>query len=249
MRKITYCILSILCLSLAIWVSSCKDDEPHCPDAHVTANFTIGQIPFGPDTIFIGDTVLTDRVVVLEAAKGHKGYEWKIGKDPYRQAVTDRITTLRFPLPFNSIEIRLIVHSKPNTVCFPNDDGIDTLIKYLTVIDRLSNPIRNGRFSGYLAEEPSNTFVVEIIDGDIRNLNEGCLLNLEQLLSSFDETFAYRKMRFGRDNCCVTADGCRDPKGWAVLSSNNVDITIDFTTQINSDDPLLTHKFIGKRIK
>ncbi len=54
---------------------------------------------------------------------------------------------------------------------------------------------------------------------------------------------------FGNDGCCVIAHGCEDPKGWAVLNPNNIDITIDFTTQASFDDPRLTHRFIGRRIQ
>ncbi len=243
----------ILFFGCCMALPACNDDEQPpliCPDEPITAHFTMGQGIREIDTTFYGDTILTGGVT-LEAPKGYTYYEWQIGEDYTRQAVTERSVFLIFEYPEPSVAIRLIVHGRTDLECFPNDDGIDTLTRHLTVINSKKNPIQNSRFQGYLEENPDHLFTIEFTkyleSTHVLNLNEGCLTPLEEPF--WRVYFSYRRLYFvgpgGRYSC-------ESPKGLAVLSPNNRDITIDFTTQIfdrDLEELIVTpHKFIGKKI-
>lgn len=222
------------------------DSLTPCPTEPVTAHFTIGQRAPYYENIVYGDTVVTFRGVTLEADSGYQSYEWKIGDDPDRQAIRDRKTSLSFVEPYARIEIRLIVEDNPNTRCFADDDGRDTLVRYLTVIDRHQNPIFDTRYEGFLEEKPDHLFIVEITEeGMLRNINEGCLIDYSKWGIGLAEGFLYRTVLFGRN---MTDHNCQRPHGIATLAPNNVDFIVDFTTWEGGDAPRVPHRFIGKRI-
>ena len=163
------------------------------------------------------------------------------------------MVALRFPDPVSSLPIRLIVQDEPNTTCFPQDDGIDTLVQYLTVVP-VDSSVVFGRYQGYLESNPADTFTVsvilEVIQGDADvyffNINKGCMttnsgLNLSRM--------AYGSFNFASDD--YFGNGCNDPNGWFAVDSTHQNVTIDFSTR-DIDDPVDQRqyfRFIGKRIK
>jgi hypothetical protein len=53
------------------------------------------------------------------------------------------------------------VHKTPNHYCFPNDDGVDTVTKYLTITNVEPHPYF-GQFKGYCISKPEETFTIQI---------------------------------------------------------------------------------------
>ena len=244
----------LICTALAVLMSCQPEDKPTpaCPKKPVTAEFTIGQGPLGIDTLFYGDTVLTFRGVVFEALEGYDYYEWKIGEDPTRQAVQERTTSLFFEEPFSSVAIRLIVHGTPNLECFPKDDGKDTLIRYINVVDKIDAIVLEPfRYEGYLEENPNHTFVIAIqrdplVGSRFVNLNEGCTPPPGMLVfSSFSSTYRRLYFKGGGDERI----GCNLLEGWATLAPNNIDIEINYTEEYLDNDSIFQRRFIGQRIQ
>lgn len=122
----------------------CKDKNP------VTADFKIKEV-LGPGSYWSSfktetDDILTNKNVIFEAVEEGAQYTWYIG--------TEVLTTRSFGRYFNetylgqTIPISLVVEKEPNTWCFPNDSGRDSVTKYMKVHDfcDLDNSLMNGTF-------------------------------------------------------------------------------------------------------
>jgi hypothetical protein len=83
------------------------------------------------DRWFVSDTVISGQFsyVRFTAKYDADSYVWKIG--------SETITTKTFTktwLPENTtIPVTLIIKKKPDTNCFPDDDGIDTVVRLLKI--------------------------------------------------------------------------------------------------------------------
>lgn len=176
--------LILLCLGLLL-VASCKKEQPEMTKVNagcdcakeVSAGFKIGQYADIYKTQFIEtDTIhmymdyqdgnpanfklntncTVDFVADLEGAIS---YQWQVGSNAISQTV--RSFSLDFSDTIGTIPVCLIVKSKPNLICFPNDDGIDTVTKYLTIKHFKEFPLK-GKYKGYLSNDPSTEFIIEI---------------------------------------------------------------------------------------
>lgn len=167
---ILYIVFSI---GLFLFISSCECDDPTDPDCDnydpcyesepVKASFTIKEVvppyggfvyeayePYDTDTIRI-------RTVVFEAPEGMDEYTWLIGSEVLHDRVVERGG---FPRG-ETIPITLIVRKTPQFMCFPDDDGIDTLVRYMYVMVNSCNSLIHGRFHGALTHNPQDTFTME----------------------------------------------------------------------------------------
>lgn len=131
-------ILSILILV----VFSCKKKQPMmsefnegCDCAHeVSAEFLMEEMTVNiPSIVKYTDTdsILGSKNVRFRATESGATYKWYIGSE----IITDS-TFARFFGPSTlgqTIPVTLVVKKKPNNICFPNDDGYDSIVKYLTI--------------------------------------------------------------------------------------------------------------------
>jgi hypothetical protein len=86
-------------------------------------------------------------------------YEWQVGSNSIIQTTKD--FGLYFSDTIGTIPVRLIVHAKPNKICFPEDDGVDTLVKYLTIRNVIPDPL-TGKYYGYNTNDPTHMFTIEM---------------------------------------------------------------------------------------
>jgi hypothetical protein len=182
-------------------------------------------------------------------------YEWQVGNNSIVQ--TDKDFGLFFSDTIGTIPVRLIVHSKTNKICFPDDDGIDTVVKNITIMT-MPNPPLFGKYKGYHLDSPNEELVIEIDTAmifenpnytflSIRNLPEG---------NHFDGLGEYNTISFlgiipygGEDGFFQyigdTATGFYDKL------SNTIEIKYSFK-YINSNGNVeyqkLNRTFIGKKL-
>ncbi len=151
-------------------------------------------------------------------------YTWIIGAETLHTRVVQRSG---FPKG-ETIPITLIVKKTPNAMCFPNDDGIDTLVRYMHVLPDSIPPRGYGVFRGTLDEAPLDTFTVSILrketspglfDDMIYNLGmKGC-----EVYSS--TVIGFRQIAFH-----VKHINCDRPQGWARVSADDPnEITINYS--------------------
>jgi len=162
-------------------LTSCRKEQPsmnennNCDCAkEVSANFQMGE-KFGDQFVEL-DTIAmpifyndgnpanfqyqTDVYVYFSAnIKNAISYEWQVGANSITQSTKD--FGLYFSDTIGTIPVRLIVHAKPNLICFPNDDGVDTVVKYLTIRNVVPDPL-TGKYSGYNTNDPTHVFTIEI---------------------------------------------------------------------------------------
>lgn len=86
-------------------------------------------------------------------------YEWKVGNNSVSQVVKE--FSLYFLDSVNQMPIQLITKTKPNKKCIPNDDGIDTIVRYLSIKNKLPHPVW-GKYYGFSSEAPNDYFTIEI---------------------------------------------------------------------------------------
>ncbi|MFM2041395.1 MAG: hypothetical protein RLZZ493_1984 [Bacteroidota bacterium] len=170
-----------LILCAFVLLTSCRKEQPsmnennNCDCAkEVSADFQMGE-KFG-DQFMELDTIAmpifyndgnpanfqyeTDVYVYFSAnIKNAISYEWQVGANSITQSTKD--FGLYFSDTIGTIPVRLIVHAKPNLICFPNDDGVDTVVKYLTIRNVVPDPL-TGKYSGYNTNDPTHVFTIEI---------------------------------------------------------------------------------------
>ncbi len=176
MKQLLYFILFASAL-----LTSCRKEQPsmnennNCDCAkEVSANFQMGE-KFGEEFVEL-DTIAmpisyydgnpanfgyqNDVYVYFSAnIKNAISYEWQVGANSITQSTKD--FGLYFSDTIGTIPVRLIVHAKPNLICFPNDDGVDTVVKYLTIRNVQPDPL-TGKYSGYNTNDPAHVFTIEI---------------------------------------------------------------------------------------
>jgi hypothetical protein len=142
-RIITFCALSIL-------VFSCKKEQPEmnplnqgCDCAEETsADFFMEEQSVNvPSVAFytVTDSIQLNKNVRFRPKQDGGSYKWYIGSEILETTEVTRFfgtSTQGLTVPI------ILVHKKnPNKICFPNDDGYDSIVKYLTIT---SYPINNG---------------------------------------------------------------------------------------------------------
>lgn len=97
------------------------------------------------------DDILGSKTAYFKAKIDDAEYTWYIGTD----VETEREISRYFPEQWagSNIPITLVVKKEPNTNCFPNDDGYDSITKIMRVHDQCDTNIMEGTFR--VAEENS----------------------------------------------------------------------------------------------
>jgi hypothetical protein len=121
----------------ALFMYQCKEKvelpsptDPCLALEPVTANFLIKEAV--GDSLVETDRVLMFNSVQFEAIGAYDSYEWQVGTD--ERTFTDKKFSLRFmdDATGSTVPVRLIVKGKPNSTCFPSDNGIDTIHQKLS---------------------------------------------------------------------------------------------------------------------
>lgn len=90
------------------------------------------------------DHILGNKRATFRAKLGGAEYRWYIGIEELDQREVNRY----FPeqLAGQAIPITLVVKKEPNKICFPNDDGYDSITKIMNVYDRCDTNHLEGNF-------------------------------------------------------------------------------------------------------
>jgi hypothetical protein len=254
-----------ICISLSLiccfsFLSSCnKNDAPINPcenyqkpnptfwvQDEVQKQFSQARgFTFGCDTIGRGGQY------TFTSELNYESYTWDVIGNPSFIRNTKSFT-LTFPEPI-IIQMRLVGKRKPNAKCDPNDDGIDTIIKTITVLKvNDSIGLMYGKFIGYDSTNPNLEVGLEIVYERpagysnfmpvIKYFPDSCkdkiLLNGSGITGGYNLLHLDRKYQFG----------CQSPEGWFVFTPNGVEI--QYTTRNIPDvSAIITkRKFVGRRI-
>ncbi len=237
---------------LLVFLSSCNNDDKVITDPcaglkPITAEIVISERV--KDTIIHSDTVIYYRPVQFSSPRKYDSYEWKIGYDD--RTFSDSSVVLNFREPFGELPIRLIVKSRPDTECFPEDDGIDTLEKTFYVKHPSEIAIL-GSYIGAHERDLLDTFGVDIIWVPqkgliINNINRGFIDTVFKNSPLIDKWYGNNIVMFETG---ATNAGSLGPKGTAILSENGNEIIINYSARDPEDfEKRNQFRYIGTRRK
>jgi len=179
----------------------CKKEQPILSDGlkdcgcakEVSAEFLIEEesTTFEPRLRYtITDSIFGNKNVRFTAMVKDAKYTWYIGSEK----LTDKTFRRYFSnaLVGQSIPISLVVRKNPNNICFPNDDGYDSLTKRLIVARRIySEDFDSLRFCGtYRVKSPL--------------LKDSITINVENVKSGTNRTINFYNFDGIGTNCINT---------------------------------------------
>ncbi|MDX2282673.1 MAG: hypothetical protein NW241_00865 [Bacteroidia bacterium] len=226
----------LLLPALLLLAAACKPCEdwrnPECENYHpcdtlgpVSADFRMEEDYFLHKAP-VANSIFMNRGLILTASQELDTYEWTIGTDTIRRRT--RTTTVWFGFPAGRIDIRLVGTRPPDTLCYPGDDGRDTVWKTVWVEDRDSLPVW-GEYEGYSLSNPKRPFTFRL-QPEIHpwvgytamgyNLPEGCtrIFGVDFGGSGFEI------------NGGAGEDGCRSISGYGFLSPDEQHLTVYYST-------------------
>jgi hypothetical protein len=177
-----HALLFLLILSLVLSCSRCKEHEctdshnPDCPNYvaptpvdpcasrhEVSADFEIyqnGNYPSDEDWALTPGDVLPSRMLKLHALTNNAtSYKWLVGLD----TISAQDYEFYFPTSFENetVAITLIIQSEIDSLCFPNDNGLDTVVKYIHVHETCDRAWI-GTWRGAYEDSPLDTFDIHV---------------------------------------------------------------------------------------
>lgn len=260
--------LSLLCLITAmvcslLFTTGCRHcDDPTNPDCgnynpcygvSDVASFECSEyFDENTDLLVKCDTMVFNGASssIFKSNRDYLTYDWQIGSDTnLRHGKTFAIT---FNKSFGTIPVTLIGKRAPNPKCIPNDDGVDTLTKLITIVDWKASPLI-GRYTGSLVSNPKDTFTIEIkADHNITQLQPNKLV-LINLFKNCDAIYGIGGIGYkqftSQFNYFSPSGSCnRKPEIRGAMDLSNQLISITYTTTFNFNTwTNNTESFIGKR--
>jgi len=224
--------------TLLLLLFACKKEQPEIQNqaknpcdcaSEVSADFDIlerhSQIE--NSEIIVTDHVLQNsgnKQVRFRAKVENAEYTWYIGTD----VETDRETFKNFGSQWigSTIPITLVVKKEPNTICFPDDDGYDSITKTFNIYDECFEPYLIEGIFRMAPENSTDSVDIEIefkeyppwndcFTADITNFDgEGstCPGNYFRVSKS------YRYMQMGATNFNGPCQGLGAFKAWHYLN-------------------------------
>lgn len=242
MKKLLLLIAIASSLMLTNACKKCKDDpvpDPCATYRKTTAAFTIEE-EYHYERRFESDTVMCNNDIYFTAELYGYNYEWRIGNDP--TVYNTSVVKLYFPNP-TTINVRLIVRRTPVYECDPNDDGIDTLNKTLTVIHGINAvpnqpyPALVGNFKGYYSNDLTTEVTVMIkpyyynssaTDTTLAIFNwpsPGCSdLSWRSIMG----WYSFRAVKLNQGGNVISISCINTSHAWAVVDTTGKQLRIDF---------------------
>ena len=170
--------LSILIGFSITTLLSCKKVQPEMKELdcscakEVSADFTMEEIVAGsfPESYenfwTFTDTTFSEKTVRFTALETGATYKWYMGSEIVNQKQLKRYFSTAFSNQV--LPITLVVKKKPNKICFPNDDGYDSITKFLSVKSDLSETVFLEGLFRFYSPELKDSFDVQIdfVPGD-----------------------------------------------------------------------------------
>jgi len=201
---------------------------------------------------FTSDSIYRNNETYFTSKYNYTSYEWRIIGDPNWKKTTKSFS-IRFANP-GLVNMMLIGKRTPNTLCLPNDDGIDTITKELTVLD---SAIIYGKYYGYEVSNPTKPYTFEIRNAKIPSSSsriahiiyfpDSCAIPIAEgdcvnFSSNIIEFYFFNPQGGG----CLW---CKRPTGWAVFNRDFIDIKYKILKDSLDIKTAYEQHFIGKRIK
>jgi hypothetical protein len=255
--------LSILLGFSIITLLSCKKVQPDmntidCSCAkEVSADFTmkeIGSLPSLEQYFTETDTILKNKSVLFTALDESAEYTWYIGNEILHTKSVKRYFNDTWA--GQDIPITLVIKKKPNRVCFPNDDGYDSVTKILHVSQYLeitSNDYNFGTIEGkyrFKSAHLQDSFDVVFFISKNEILYPGnALVNFENYdgLGNNCYDLPHGEANNFRQSFFVNGGGCSQIEG-NIHNKLNGDTEMNFTLYYPNHPNYSHYQYKGRRI-
>ena len=149
--------------------ADCPNFDPCLNESPTIADFKmLGQMGTLPpyDELFLEDTVFFGGVVKFEAVnKTNDYYKWILGADTLEgENMHTVIRTLFVPLQPGIYDAQLYVEKKADSICYPNDPGVDNQKRYFIFHWNICKAEIVNRFRGVYESAPTDTVEIELIN-------------------------------------------------------------------------------------
>jgi hypothetical protein len=101
---------------------------------------------------------LVSKPKLIQSCIPNAKHTWFLGSETIRESYFER-TFIDTEENENDISITLIIEAEPDSVCFPNDDGKDTLVKYIRFVNRPCDLATTGDFKVLFEGEKDSTII------------------------------------------------------------------------------------------
>jgi hypothetical protein len=213
----------------------CSNYDPCWGKQQVSAAFEMAERISHFDSVWYipTDTMLVGNQLRLRAFQPADSLRWHIDSDP---RVWDE-EELRIWIRFEAVlEVTLILWRQPDTLCFPDDDGVDTLRRRLVVVPPQEAAVI-GRYRGATDARPDEPYEMEIFWRESNPLATYPTMRITGVHPGCNNTLTYNVLRsigpgylvyaFWEDSAQTTT-GCMAPQGIARLSASRQEITVRF---------------------
>ncbi|MES2381529.1 MAG: hypothetical protein V4538_10845 [Bacteroidota bacterium] len=163
----------LIIITSVLLFAQCNPDKEIAPEnpctnaQEVKADFVIEELV--GDRYFEGDTIANYNKVRFRALQAADEYTWILGAETLH---TQSFIRTNFPIGW--LDVKLVIKRKPNKLCFPNDDGIDSASRsfYVWPVKFTSPPEPPiypyypiyGTYRGHTLSKPDFDFNVTLFD-------------------------------------------------------------------------------------
>ena len=275
--KLNKPFLVIFCLGNLVFMNACKHDcipcdDPTNPDCsnydpcygkhRVTADFYIyeNHPDLNPDRgweYYDTDTLLGQSVLLVAKETKDKygqdvNYTWLIGGE----TISGVKSVTRYAFPANvKIPVTLIVSKEPHLECYPDDDGKDTLTRYM-VFPSMSKitPKWQGEYIGYNTDKPNEQLHISLYTRDTTTGSTSRFPRLSGLPNAGCQWQLLDLSTFGYEQLQIKANGnfdCQSIEGlFRVFDNDSIHAKYTQMKVSNGNyNDRIKKVFIGKRIK
>jgi len=142
----------------------CSNYDPCLEENPVTADFKIYDDVFsaGPnsDQWFEDDVIYRGRIK-FEALEDSANYTWYLGQETLNGTEFKEVIRTTVDVEPGTYTAALTVDKEPNSMCFPNDTGRDSIFKTFDVVGVCDLMIMN-KFKGVFESDPQDSVIIEM---------------------------------------------------------------------------------------
>jgi hypothetical protein len=133
-------------------------EDPCACASEVSADFDILErfSQLGGSDYTLTDHVLSHKGVAFHAKEEEAAYTWYLGSEVLHEQNIERFFGSEWA--GHTIPVTLVVKKEPNKVCFPDDDGYDSITKTFNIYERCDTHFMDGDYK--VAEKNSNDSII-----------------------------------------------------------------------------------------
>ena len=146
----------------------CPNFDPCISSSQTSAQFEIlipasAGLPYA-DSLFADTATRGGSIVFRAEDTAANYYKWYLGTEVIEGAEIFEVSrVVDQDLPNGTYTAALSIQDSPDTACFPEDTGLDSVFRYFTKVDLCDFAIVN-KFRGTYEDKPDELVEIEIID-------------------------------------------------------------------------------------